>query len=155
MSTPVRLPGASPFAPVTTTRWTELQNDVVSLIQLVTSINPRGVDIHFMNRPGASGVSDASQVGSLFAAPPSGGTPVVGCLQRLFAQYAGFPGRVLFLLITDGEPSDGDYTMMFRTLQSMPANIYMSLVECNDNEVGVVGSTIERGGMHRVLLAHC
>ena len=63
-----------------------------------------GIDVHFMNRAGASGVSDVSQVGPLFAAPPSGGTPVVGCLQRLFAQYATFPGRVLFMLVTDGEP---------------------------------------------------
>lgn len=57
-----------------------------------------------MNRPGAAGVSEVAQVGPLFWAPPSGGTPVVGCLQRLFAQYATFPGRVLFVLITDGEP---------------------------------------------------
>ena len=43
MNTPVRLPGSSPFAPVTTTRWTELQNDVASIIQLVTSVNPKGL----------------------------------------------------------------------------------------------------------------
>jgi hypothetical protein len=139
MSTPVRPPGSSPFAPVTTTRWTELQNDVVGIIQLVTSINPRGVDCYFMNRQGATGVNDVSQVAPLFAAPPEGATPIVGSLQRLFSQYARTAGRVIFVVVTDGEPSDGDFSALFRTIQSMPSNFFLSLVEANDNEEEMVG----------------
>jgi hypothetical protein len=138
MSTPVRQPGASPFAPVTATRWSELQNDVAAIVQLVTAVNPRGCDCYFMNRAGATGVTDVTQVAPLFACPPEGGTPIVGSLQRLFSQYAGVPGRVLFVVVTDGEPSDGDYTALFRTIQAMPGNFFMSLVEANDNEEEMV-----------------
>jgi hypothetical protein len=59
---------------------------------------------------------------------------MITALRRLFQQYAAAPSRVLLIFVTDGEPSDGSYNQLFATLQSMPQNIYLSLVECNDNE---------------------
>lgn len=129
MATRVMPPGSPPG--VTTTRWQELLNDTADLLTLVNAVSPTGVDIHFLNRPGLGNVTSQQQIAPLFASGPNGRTPMIGALQRLFAQYAGFPGRVLLLFVTDGEPSDGSYDQLFRTLQRLPANMYLSFVECN------------------------
>ena len=135
MLTPVVQPGANVFAAATSTRWTELMGDTASIVQLATAVGPQhGVDVHFMNRSGLLGVTDTSQLAPLFAAPPSGGTPMVGSLRRLYDMYRGVQGHVLIILITDGEPSDGTYDDLFATLTNKPGNFYVSFVECNDNE---------------------
>ena len=59
---------------------------------------------------------------------------MIGSLRRLFRTYASLPSRVLLLFITDGEPSDGNYDQLFYALSSIPQNMYISFVECNDNE---------------------
>ena len=135
MLAPVRAPGANVFAPPTSTRWTELMGDVASIVQLVTALNPQqGVDVHFMNRSGLLGVTDASQLAPLFAAMPTGNTPMVSSLRRMYDIYSSVAGRVLIILITDGEPSDGTYDELFSALMNKPASFFVSLVECNDNE---------------------
>ncbi len=134
MSTPVRAPGANVFAPVTTTRWSELMGDVASIVQLVTAVSTQGIDVHFMNRAGLLGVTDPMQLSSLFAAPPAGATPMVTALRSIYNTYRDTRGRVLVILITDGEPSDAGYDDLYQTLMNKPSNFYISLVECNDNE---------------------
>jgi hypothetical protein len=51
----------------------------------------------------------------------------------MYQMYASHP-KVLLILVTDGEPSDGDYNQLFQCLTKLPANMYLSMVECNDNE---------------------
>jgi len=134
MRTPVRPPNSNPMTPPTGTRWSELQNDTMNIVQLVTAVNPNGLDIYFMNRPGARGVRDPNQIYPLFANPPSGATPMISSIRKVYHDYADVAGRVLLIVITDGEPSDGDYSDLKRSLLQMPANFYVSFVECNDNE---------------------
>lgn len=93
------------------------------LLNLVNAVSPVGVDIHFLNRPGMPGVTSIAQIAPLFAQCPSGGTPMIGALQRIFLTYAAVPSRVLLLFVTDGEPSDGTYSQLFRTLQGIPQNM--------------------------------
>eukprot|EP01106_Pelomyxa_sp_JSP_P016562 TRINITY_DN623_c0_g2_i1.p2 TRINITY_DN623_c0_g2~~TRINITY_DN623_c0_g2_i1.p2 ORF type:complete len:151 (+),score=51.66 TRINITY_DN623_c0_g2_i1:100-552(+) len=60
---------------------------------------------------------------------------MVAMFRRMFAMYRAEVGRVLLILVTDGEPSDGSYSALFSTLKNeRPANFYVSFVECNDNE---------------------
>lgn len=133
MGTTVRTPGASFFAPTTTTRWSELMGDTLQILELVLAASGKGVDVHFMNREGVQGVRDPSQLQRCFEAPPRGGTPMIGSLQCMFQMYSSHP-KVLLILVTDGEPSDGDYNQLFYCINQMPRNIYLSMVECNDNE---------------------
>ena len=124
MGTRVNPPGSPPG--VITTRWMELLNDTADLLALVNAVSPTGVDIHFLNRPGVMDVTSPAQIAPFFASGPSGGTPMIGALRRLFSQYARMPSRVLLLFITDGEPSDGTYKQLFTTLQGIPQNMYIS-----------------------------
>ena len=59
---------------------------------------------------------------------------MIGAPRQIFSRYRDAGGRVLVILVTDGEPSDGQYSDLKRCLQSAPSNIYISMVECNDNE---------------------
>lgn len=34
---------------------------------------------------------------------------MIGSLRRMYERYAGMQTRVLLILVTDGEPSDGEY----------------------------------------------
>ena len=87
-----------------------------------------------MNRDGLTGVKDPMQLAPLFAQPPRGGTPMISMFRKMYNLYANEPGRVLLILVTDGEPSDGSYNDLFNVLNNKPANFYVSFVECNDNE---------------------
>jgi len=116
------------------TRWQELKGDTAALVQLVTALNPQGIDIFFLNRPGQMGVTNLTQLESHFAAMPSGGTPMVGAIRNIFQTYASYRGKLLLVVITDGEPSDGSYNDLFNALMGKPQNFYVSFVECNDNE---------------------
>ena len=54
-----------------------------------------------------------------FGRGPSGRTPLCGSLRKLFdmyQQYMEAGRRVLIIVITDGEPSDGDVTQLFDVL---------------------------------------
>jgi Mg-chelatase subunit ChlD len=43
--------------------------------------------------------------------------------------------RVIVVVVTDGEPSDGDPGTLFMLLsRARPAGFCVSLAECNDNE---------------------
>jgi len=119
---------------IQTTRWSELMNDVTQVVQLVTAVNPNGIDIAFLNREGRDGVRDPSQISDMFIRPPSGGTPLIGAIRSMYYKYGNVNGDVLLIVITDGEPSDGDYDALFNVLSGKKSNWYISLTECNDNE---------------------
>ena len=123
------------------TRWSELQNTVALLVQMVTALDASGaVDIFFLNRPPLLGVTDAAQVAVAFAQPPQGFTP----LTRLFwhivqAKQAVLAEKKLLLLIaTDGQPTDDGGNVripeFLQALQTKPANMYVQIMACTDDE---------------------
>jgi hypothetical protein len=134
MQTVVRPPGTSPFAPCNVTRWSELQGDVLNILQLVTTVNFKGVDVHFLNRQGAKGIINPVQVAPMFIQPPSGNTPLIQAISNMIQQYRSTRGKVLLIIVTDGEPSDGSYDQLYSVLAGIPNHFYVSMVECNDSE---------------------
>ena len=84
MRTRVVAPGASAFAagPVVT-RWSELERLAAIIVTMVTATTPAGVDVHFLNRPGALGVTSTAQLAPVFANGPAGGTPLITALGSL------------------------------------------------------------------------
>ena len=138
MATKVCPPGVTQYSPgyaACPTRWQELQNDVSMCMNAVFAVAPgRGVDVFFLNRPGGTNVMSAAQLAPMFMNNPSGGTPLVGKMRDVMA-FCGrtYPGRVLVVCITDGEPSDGSPDDLFNVLAARPRNIFVTIAECNDN----------------------
>ena len=119
------------------TRWSELEMLSHFVIDIVTSTTSSGLDAYFLDRPGMMNVTSPAQLASSFARPPRGGTPIIGALARIFQTYAQLAQRqrVLVVVITDGEPSDGSTTQLFNVLASQRhPNIHVSLAEMSDDE---------------------
>eukprot|EP01061_Rhynchopus_euleeides_P013794 TRINITY_DN2396_c0_g1_i1.p1 TRINITY_DN2396_c0_g1~~TRINITY_DN2396_c0_g1_i1.p1 ORF type:complete len:325 (+),score=120.13 TRINITY_DN2396_c0_g1_i1:50-976(+) len=90
------------------TRWEELQGTLSMLVEVSSAISKGiGIDVHFLNRGGVMNVQpNDSRLQQALQAPPQGGTPLVECLSKLLRHYnQGKP--VLFIIATDGEPSEG------------------------------------------------
>ena len=138
MATKVCPPGVTQYSPQYTscpTRWQELQSDVSICMSAVMAAAPgKGVDVFFLNRPGATNIMSPAQLAPMFASDPSGRTPIVGKMRDVMG-FCGrtYQGRVLVVCITDGEPSDGSPDDLFNVLASRPRNVFITVAECNDN----------------------
>lgn len=134
------------------TRWEELRSFVEITAEVATCLDPTGVDIKFMNRPGMNNVATIEAVRGLFGPPPDGGTPTCAVLEALFAEKAATlrERKMLVVLCTDGEPSahngvDGRKAF-YDIVKGRPAGVYMSIVACTDDD-GAVGflDKLDRG----------
>jgi hypothetical protein len=136
-------PGADPYAS-RPTRWTEVQRYCNVVVDLVASLDPDGVDVRFLNRPGFSRVTNMAQVAGAFAAPPSGFTPLTVAITSILQEKAAVIAekKLLLIIATDGEPTDAagkvDIPGFVHVLRARPANVFVSIVACTDDE-GSVG----------------
>jgi len=130
--------GNDPFAPTKATRWSELKKLASVIIEFVTATNPEGLDIHFLNRPSLTGVTDMTGLQQVFANLPNGATPLVGSLRKIHNMYMPTLNgkQLLIVVITDGEPSDGSRNDLFNALTAITStgNVHVSFAECTDNE---------------------
>jgi hypothetical protein len=141
MATTVVQPGQSPWsAGPQITRWNELERLSALLVNMITSTTPEGLDCHFLNRGSYENITSPAQLAPLFATGPHGGTPLITAFRRVFA-YPKYLAdlqsgrRVIVVVVTDGEPSDGNPGQLFMLLsRGRPAGFHVSLAECNDNE---------------------
>jgi len=126
--------GTDPFATKGSTRWLELKKLAAAAIQIVTAINPEGLDVHFLNRPPVYRVTETSALAGVFASPPGGGTPLRGALQKIYAEAASIPDsrNVLIVVLTDGEPSDCSRDGFYQVLMAKRRNIHLSFAELTD-----------------------
>lgn len=120
----------------TTTRWLELKKLAAVIIEFVTSINPNGVDIYFLNRTGLRNVTDITGLQQVFSDLPNGSTPLIGALQAIYRDKAYIPTdrQLLIVVVTDGEQSDGSNSDLFNVLYNKRPNVHISLAECSDDE---------------------
>jgi hypothetical protein len=120
------------------TRWSELDMLAHSVIDYVSSTTPSGLDTYFLNRPSLMGVTDHAQIAPAFLTPPRGGTPIIGALRAIFDGYSALAAagqRVLVVVVTDGEPSDGSVMDLFNLLKyRRHPNIHVSLAEMSEDE---------------------
>jgi hypothetical protein len=126
--------GTDHFAAKLSSRWLELKRLAAVLIEIVTAMNPAGIDIHFLNRPSAFGVTTTAGLASVFATPPAGATPLVSRLCQLTGEAKGAARNAsrLLIVITDGEPTDGSRDDLRQALEDKPANVHLSFAECTD-----------------------
>lgn len=139
MSTPVG--GAVSGFGARKTRWDELREYCTLAVEISSCFDADGIDLYFLNRCGGAPfthISSAEQVAAAFAAPPSGGTPLVAALNRIFSDKRAVIAEkpLLLLLATDGEPSEG--TGAFTSaVRNRPRNTFVSILACTDDEAAV------------------
>ncbi|MHB1952796.1 MAG: vWA domain-containing protein [Sulfobacillus sp.] len=67
------------------------------------------IDVYFLNRPGRRNLRSFAQAEDMFAAPPSGMTPIVARLRQIIAESLGqleSGCRLLIFIATDGQPTN-------------------------------------------------
>lgn len=142
MNTPVKVPGGDPYGrPVT--RWDELRGYVTNVTSIAIAMDPDGIDLYFLNRPGITSVSAPEQIQAAFVNPPSGFTPLTATFQQVLATKAAVlrERKLLVLIATDGMPTDRagnvDKESFFKVLRGRPANCYVSIIACTDDDASV------------------
>lgn len=142
MSQNIAEEGTDPFAPRNSTRWLELKKLTAAIIQFVTSINENGLDLYFLNRSKICNVNSLSGLQNIFNIPPHGDTNISESLMEIYNDKKHMISlkKLLFIIITDGEPTDGTSDPrgnLFRTInyivENSNSNVHVSFAECTDN----------------------
>jgi hypothetical protein len=124
------------------TRWNELCSIVKIIIEIGVVFDSNGLDIYFLNRKSFRNVKDPIQVDRAFAPAPSGYTPLVPVLKRIFESQLADRGRdknLLVFIATDGEPTDGSGTSTVSELERLMREkrqadtTYVSFLVCTDD----------------------
>lgn len=144
MAAPVKKAGfQDPFAPIPT-RWSEAQLHATITVDLAACLDPDGIDIRFLNRPGFTNVATSQQVAGAFQLRPAGYTPLASAIRAIFLEKAAVirERKLLLIILTDGKPTDdrgNERLEEFMTvLRDRPRNTFVSIVACTDDE-GSVG----------------
>ena len=93
------------------TRWQELCDIVKKLLPITMEYDKNGVDVYFLNRESYVKVRNATDVEYAFSETPSGHTPLVPVLEKIFVSPMALPEKEKKLLVfvaTDGKPTDED-----------------------------------------------
>ena len=128
------------------TRWNELCSIVKIVIEIGVIFDSNGIDIYFLNRQSYPKVKNPAQVDQAFTPNPSGYTPLVPILERIFESPLSQPGRdkkLLVFVATDGEPTDEDGNPDVPELERLMRvkrradTTYVSFLACTDQPVCV------------------
>jgi len=127
-------PTSDPFAPKFS-RFDELKRIVEQIMDIACVMDSDGPDVYFLNRPDAKNVTSHDQIAHLFAAPPSGSTPLVKTFNRVIADKISTLGekKLLVIIITDGLPDEG-IAAFTHAIASKPKNVHVSIAACTDDD---------------------
>ena len=130
------------------TRWDELKHVVSIIVDLASTLDPDGIDIHFLNRPPLLHVNDSSQLNETFSRLPNGPTPITRVLQEILnlKRPVIHDRKLLILIATDGLPTDDRGENDLKRLEKVLRNerfpsidrIYITFIACT-NDLQSVG----------------
>jgi hypothetical protein len=117
-------------------RWQELKYVSKIAIELGTIFDDSGIDIYFLNREGRNNVSNLDQMEHLFHNEPYGRTPLTHSLTVLFDQYINSEKPILFVIATDGVPTNHagypDINPFMDLIKSKNDKFHISFLACSD-----------------------
>lgn len=145
MATRVETPSAATgaheaaFAP-SRTRWMELKEFSAIVVDIASLMDSTGMDIYFLNRPPLRSVVSPNDPDLLraFAAPPSGSTPLVATLNRIYNEQCArdLERKHIIIIATDGQPNEG-IEKFKDVLAHRPKNTSVTILACTDDEAAV------------------
>jgi len=145
MNTPVKQgAGASPFAR-SITRWDELKSSVGIIVDIGAVMDKDGLDIYFLNRATLLNVTASSQLDAVFAAPPSGLTPITPVFQHVLQSKRAISQerKLLVIIATDGAPTNARGEVDTAALKHVLVNerdasrVHVQFVACTDDDATV------------------
>jgi hypothetical protein len=123
------------------TRWDELQYFSKISIELANIFNENGSDAYFLNRPVVKNIRSISQLMPYFQSRPNGFTPLTRVLKNVLNDNCSHfvqEGKLLIVIITDGEPTDEhgkvDVRDFKRALKDRHRNVYTTIVSATDDD---------------------
>jgi hypothetical protein len=127
------------------TRWQELCEQLRLLFDICSEheLIPHGIDVFFIHNPdNGRGLKDQDDVRSwkelerILPKSLGHGTPTLATVERMFEPWRMTPqGRVLTMIFTDGEPTDGAILDLKRSLtekQEEYPNSHVTIILCTD-----------------------
>ena len=124
------------------TRWDELREIVRRILQIAVMFDTNGVDIYFLNEDQEyTKIKNPEDVDHLFSKTPSGYTPLVSVLRKIFQSPLARRRREKKLLVfvaTDGEPTNEDGDSVINELEQLMwetrilDTTYVSFLLCTD-----------------------
>lgn len=120
-----------------TTRWEEAKEFVCNILDFAIALDDDGIDLFFLNRPYMLNVHDKHLVMSAFEHPPSGSTPIVKQIEKIYESYSNSTKKILLLVITDGlpdEPESQFRSILTKMLNHPTSKFHISLMLATDEE---------------------
>lgn len=122
------------------TRWDELKLMCRLLVELYSTFNDDGIDIHFLNRNGIRAVThaDDDRLIKSFQHPPAGPTPICNALKSVLLDDSSDRAKII-IIATDGCPTNmagnPDVAGLKQMLHSRNASTnYVAIVACTDDD---------------------
>jgi DNA-directed RNA polymerase subunit N (RpoN/RPB10) len=123
---------------ITKSRWAELKSKLSVIVDLATVFDENGVDIYFLNRPSILNVKSSQYLMATkqFMDQPNYGTPLSERLRQVLQEKKIDVGkRLLILIATDGEPSDGkDQFKKLLMTRDPISQIFVTILACTNEK---------------------
>ena len=127
------------------TRWSELENTLSLLVQLLLTIDhPDGFTLKFLNVDTWFQVTSEEALTTVFAGlgQPHFRTPLCANLREVadgaswkrHSPTSNCEGDTICLVLTDGEPSDGPFSEVTNILKAKAANVFVTFLMCTDED---------------------
>jgi len=133
----------TPVDEPTKSRWNELCEIVKRVLDIAIVFDSNGVDLYFLNGGEYLKIKDSRDVDHAFERTPSGYTPLVPVLRKIFQSKLASPGRdkkLLVLVATDGRPTNDDGDDNVEELEHLmrytrkSETTYVSFLLCTDEQ---------------------
>ena len=124
------------------TRWDELCEIMKKILGIAIMFDKSGIDLYFLHEDEYHNVKNPADVEQAFSRTPSGFTPLVPVLEKIFRSSMARRGndkKLLVLVATDGRPTDEEGNDAVNELEHLMREIrteettYVSFLLCTDD----------------------
>lgn len=117
-------------------RWQELKEFVSVAIEINRTVSQKPLDIYFLNRRPLLNARCIDNINDAFMIEPEGRTPICKTLKKVYEDKKK-SDKLLILIATDGEPTDGEPENFANILKNKKSNTYVNILACTDDKTTV------------------